>query len=118
MPLALREVPDGDVPDQIRVRNWIPIGENTGAERVIAAINTDLEWEREHTRLTVRALEWDQSGRDRSFLVRGSELRAAEQWLADGAARPEAGGPDSVGAGVPAGGAARGIAPPAGTRWR
>jgi WD40 repeat protein len=96
VPLALREVADAELPDEIRVRNWIPVGEDTGAERVIAAIGTDLEWEREHTRLTVKALEWDQSGRDRSFLVRGSELRAAEQWLAAGAARPEVSRPTAL----------------------
>jgi WD40 repeat protein len=96
VPLALREVPDAELPDEIRVRNWIPVGEDAGVERVIAAIDTDLDWEREHTRLTVRALEWDQSGRDRSFLVRGSELRAAEPWLAAGAARPETSRPTAL----------------------
>jgi hypothetical protein len=55
-----------------------------GVALIIAAIETDLEWERQHTRLTVKALEWDDSGRDRSFLLRGSELAAAEQWLAAG----------------------------------
>ncbi len=89
VPLALREVPDAELPEEIQVRSWIPVGKDLGAERVIAAIDTDLEWEREHTRLTVKALEWDRSGRDRSFLVRGSELRAGEQWLAAGAARAE-----------------------------
>ena len=96
VPLALREVPDAELPDEIRVRNWIPVGEDAGVERVIAAIDTDLEWEREHTRLTIKALEWDHSGRDRSFLVRGSELRAAEQWLAAGAARAEESRPTAL----------------------
>ena len=30
----------------------------------------------------MKALEWDAHGRDRSFLLRGAELAAAEQWLA------------------------------------
>ena len=34
--------------------------------------------------MTVRALEWDEHGRDRSFLLRGTELADAEQWLAAG----------------------------------
>ena len=88
VPLALREVPDQDIPDEIRVRNWIPVGDRdfeSGVDRLVKAIETDLDWERQHTRLTVKALEWDQADRDRSFLLRGSELAAAERWLAAGA---------------------------------
>lgn len=83
VPLALRPVDDGRIPEEIRVRNWIPVGENTNADRVLAAIDTDLDWEKQHTRLMVKALEWDGSGREKSFLLRGAELGAAEQWLAD-----------------------------------
>ncbi len=89
VPLALREVPDAEIPDGIRFRNWIPAGQDgdfeTAVDRVLAAIETDLDWEHQHTRLTVKALEWDQGARDASFLLRGSELAAAEQWLAAGA---------------------------------
>ena len=88
VPLALREVADVEIPEEIRFRNWIPVGTTEfaeGVDRLVAAMDTDLGWERQHTRLTVKALEWDAAGRDRSFLVRGSELAAAEQWLAAGA---------------------------------
>src|SRR5690348_13221966 len=54
VPLALRPVPDEQIPEEIRLRNWIPVGEDTGVERVLAAIETDLEWERQHTRVTLR----------------------------------------------------------------
>ncbi len=88
IPLALRPVPDDQLPDEVRFRNWIPAGEDGGlevtVERLVKALDTDLEWEREHSRLTVRALEWDSSGRDRSFLLRGADLRSAEEWLAAG----------------------------------
>src|ERR1700730_2929241 len=88
VPLALREVPDRDIPQEIRFRNWIPVGDgdfDTGVDRLVRAVETDLDWERQHTRLTVKALEWDQAVRDRSCLVRGSDLSAAERWLAAGA---------------------------------
>jgi WD40 repeat protein len=89
VPLALREVPDADIPEEIRFRNWIPVdGEHpfeAGVDRLVSALETDLEWEHQHTRLTVKALEWDGSGRDRSFLLRGSDLSGAERWLAAGA---------------------------------
>jgi WD40 repeat protein len=89
VPLALRPVADEDVPEAIRVRNWIPAGDEDDfertVERLLTALDTDLEWEREHTRLTVRALEWDRAGHDRSSLLRGVELSAAERWLTAGA---------------------------------
>jgi WD40 repeat protein len=88
VPLALRPVPDQEIPAEIRFRNWIPVGEDTAADRVIGAIETDLKWEQQHTRLTLKALEWDTAGRDRSFLLRGADLQVAEQWLAGGANRP------------------------------
>jgi WD40 repeat protein len=89
VPLALRPVPDSEIPEEVRFRNWIPAGGDgefeMAVERLLKALDTDLEWERQHSRLTVRALEWDRSGRDRSFLLRGADLRSAEAWLAAGA---------------------------------
>ncbi len=88
VPLAYRSVPDERIPEGIRVRNWIPVGDgdfDAGVERLVQALDTDLDWDREHTHWLVKAIEWDESGRDRSFLLRGSELTAAEGWLASGA---------------------------------
>ncbi|MEA2419069.1 MAG: hypothetical protein QOE60_1275 [Thermoleophilaceae bacterium] len=88
VPLAFRAVPDEQIPDGIRVRNWIPVGDgdfDSGVERLVQALDTDLEWDRQHTHWLLKALEWDESGRDRSFLLRGSELAAADGWLASSA---------------------------------
>ena len=90
VPLLLRPVPDAELPEGIRVRNWIPVAQgefDPGLKRLLAALDTDLDWERQHSRLTVKALDWEQSGRDRSFLLRGAELAAAERWLAAAAER-------------------------------
>ena len=88
VPLALREVSDEEVPEEIRVRHWIPATHDREfdrtVERLVNALETDLKWGHEHTRLTVRALEWERSERDRSALLRGTELRSAEGWLAAG----------------------------------
>jgi hypothetical protein len=70
VPLALHRVPDDELPDAVGFRNWIPVDNSRFAEgvaRLIAAINTDLDWEHQHTHLTVKAIEWDGSGRDKSF---------------------------------------------------
>ena len=48
---------------------------------MLKALDTDLEWHQEHTRLLTRAKEWDKEGRDSSFLLRGKDLEAAEESL-------------------------------------
>ena len=86
IPLALSPVADEEIPEEIRFRNWIPVVADPAhdVDRIVAAIDTDLAWEQEHTRITVRALEWDAGGHNRSSLLRGTDLAAAEQWLAAG----------------------------------
>jgi hypothetical protein len=46
----------------------------------VDALDTDLDWVYEHTRLLTRAIEWDRNGRDTSFVLRGSDLHTAEEW--------------------------------------
>jgi WD40 repeat protein len=91
VPLLYRAVPDDALPDGIRVRNWIPIGDDgdfeQGVARAVDALDTDLAWTKAHTRWLVKALEWDGEGRERSFLLRGSELADAEAWLASAAGK-------------------------------
>ena len=95
VPVEFRTVPDGEVPEPIRVRNWIPVdgaGDfESGVDRVLGALDTDLDHVKAHTRWNIKALEWESEGRDRSFLLRGAERSAAEAWLAGAADKePEA----------------------------
>lgn len=53
----------------------------TNFGELIRVLDTDLEHLRSHTRLMGRALEWERSGHDPSFLLRGTDLVASEQWL-------------------------------------
>jgi WD40 repeat protein len=86
VPVLRVAVPDDDVPKEIRHRNWIPFTEDddfdVALERVVRALDTDLELRKEHTRWLTKSLEWEAKGRDRSLQLRGSELREAEDWLA------------------------------------
>jgi WD40 repeat protein len=86
VPLLRVPVPDPDLPQAIRERNWIQFTEDEAfgrsVDRLITALDTDLAHAKEHTRWLVKAVEWDGEGRDRSFLLRGAELAAAERWLA------------------------------------
>jgi len=86
VPVLRKPVPDEALPEAIRVRNWIPctpdIEAEPALERLAAALDTDLEHAHAHTRWLVKALDWDSHSRDRSFLLRGSELASADAWLA------------------------------------
>ena len=89
VPVDWERVPEDDVPEPIRVRNWIPTGDDLGAtvERVVKALETDLEHLREHTHWEMKALEWNAKERERSLLLRGADLSAAEAWLGGAEAR-------------------------------
>ena len=84
VPVLREPVADEVLPEAIRVRNWVsftPDVEEGAAERLIAAIDTDLEHTHAHTHWLVKALDWESQQRDHSLLLRGSELAAADAWL-------------------------------------
>jgi hypothetical protein len=84
VPIVRREVEDEAVSEPLRSPQWIFFRESDDFERscraLTDALDTDLEWVRAHTRLLTRAIEWDNNGRDSSFLLRGSDLKTAEDW--------------------------------------
>ena len=86
VPVLRDPVSDAELPAEIRDRNWIPFTEadefDASMGRLVAALDTDLAAAKAHTRWLVKALEWEAEARERSFLLRGSELKAAEAWLA------------------------------------
>ncbi|HLV36444.1 MAG TPA: TIR domain-containing protein, partial [Spirillospora sp.] len=72
----------------ISSHNWVFFRETEDFDRsfenLLNALDTDLEHVREHTRLLVRAKEWDASNRDPSLLLNGIEITKAEAWLTSG----------------------------------
>jgi len=61
----------------------------TGLTKLVLALQSDLDWLREHTRLSERAAEWE--GRTVEHLLRGSALKSVQDWLtARPATAPEA----------------------------
>jgi len=78
-------MPSGDIRREIAEINWIHARDTDpfdgAVKKLVTAIDTDLEWVGDHTRLTVRAVEWDGNGRDASYTLRGSDLTAFEEWL-------------------------------------
>jgi hypothetical protein len=86
IPILRRPVADDELLSEIRYRNWIPFQDDGRFEEAIARLLTacdrDLAHVKSHTRWLTKGLEWEAESRDDSFLLRGRELTAAEDWLA------------------------------------
>jgi hypothetical protein len=84
IPVAASGVSRSTLPPQLGDFQFIPPRETFDddfaacADLLVQAIDTDLDWVREHTQWALKALEWDGHRRDASFLLAGSELDAAE----------------------------------------
>lgn len=78
---------------KISSHNWVFIRDEQELEKMLPAlvdaINTDLGWLAQHTRLFNRAKEWDTKGRNDSYLVRGNDLQDAESFITEGATGKE-----------------------------
>lgn len=48
---------------------------------LVRALAVDPDYVQAHTRLLVRSLEWNQNGRDDSYLLRAKDLQTSEQWF-------------------------------------
>ena len=95
VPVVLREVADRhELPDDadpaqlgdVHLREATPI---RAMDQLTEALAEDLGWRDEHSRYTIRSGEWARAKRDKSFLLRGSDLRVAEEWLAQAPAHPK-----------------------------
>ena len=85
VPILHRDVNPNDSPPSIAQYNWIFFRESddfdSAFQSLLKALSTDIEYVKAHTRLLQRAVEWDKKGRDRSFLLAGSNLKEAQQWF-------------------------------------
>src|ERR1044072_409870 len=85
VPPLHREVDGLIVPPPLDKLNWISFREqdvfDSAFETLCAALDTDLDHVRAHTRLLTRALEWKSRGTDSSLMLRGKDLQGAEHWL-------------------------------------
>ena len=93
LPVLCRDVDVATLPPELATRQWLFItdkGFDAAASAIVHALDTDLDLVHEHTRLLVRATEWAENNRQRSRLLRGGDLKAAEQWLVMARPRTEA----------------------------
>ena len=87
VPIFHQPVPDKDIPEAVAKFQRIDFTGRDGFDvkvaKLIATLDTDLDWKHDHTRLLTRAREWEGEGKD--FLLRGRDLREAEGWVAKSA---------------------------------
>jgi TPR repeat protein len=57
-------------------------GFGNGLAKLIAALSTDFDWLRDHTRYLQRAIEWDTGGRPANRLLSGDDIAEAKAWVA------------------------------------
>jgi WD40 repeat protein len=89
IPIVVSDVDPGFVHPSLAALNWIFFREgdefHLATRSLIEAIQTDQVWVKEHTRLQVRALEWERNNFEKSYLLRGNDLEQAESWLSQAA---------------------------------
>jgi WD40 repeat protein len=88
IPIVVRPPREGQpVPNALEELNWIFLTDDASFDRAFGqlttALDTDLSWTKAHTRLLTRSSEWTVADQDRSLLLRGTDLRTAEEWLAN-----------------------------------
>lgn len=91
IPVLHRPVTDPEdqklVHPSISSHNWIFFRDGDDFDKqfklFISSLDTDLSYVRAHTRILVRAREWEDRQRNSSYLLQGDDLKMAEGWLAE-----------------------------------
>jgi formylglycine-generating enzyme required for sulfatase activity len=85
-PIVCRHVDDTAVPESLRRLNFIFFDESDrfedDANKLAAALQTDIAWIRRHTEFGDTAHRWIEAGRPGGMLLRSPVLDQAEAWLA------------------------------------
>lgn len=94
LPISRRDHGDDNLLDSaLRAPQWTFMREGDdfarGAGELVTAVNTDFDLMETHGRLLLAADNWQNNGRNRSYLLRKDGLRSAEAWLAVTSAQPD-----------------------------
>jgi hypothetical protein len=85
-PMVIDEVDTSTIPPLFARLNFIFCTERDrfqdAVDSLVSALNTDIEWIREHTRLTNLAQRWRAVDEPVRFLLRGQDINDAELWRA------------------------------------
>jgi hypothetical protein len=85
IPVVCKDIDAENVRPELARLNWVLLRSvddfAKGLDDLVEAIETDPDAVRDHTRILVRAREWESNTEDKSFLLRGRELKESEAWL-------------------------------------
>lgn len=83
-PIVIEETDAADIPPLLARLNFIFCTERDrfedAVDSLVSALNVDIDWIREHTRLAGLAARWEKAGRPARLLLRGQDIADAEQW--------------------------------------
>ena len=86
LPVVWRAVDDAEAPPEMKRLNYIFFsGEGrtfaAGLAELAQAMRTDIDWIREHTRISEMARRWSARSRSSELLLRGDDIDAANAWM-------------------------------------
>jgi hypothetical protein len=85
-PVVIDDVQSNLIPEALSLFNYVsflpPLSFEQQSELLCLALETDVEWIREHTRIGNSAQRWSIKGRPKSLCLRGPDLTEAISWLA------------------------------------
>lgn len=88
VPVVCQDVQPDYVHPELARLNWIFLRPDDdfqkGLKNLLDALDQDLDYVRTHTRILVRALEWERNNHDNSYLLRGADLERANRYLTQG----------------------------------
>jgi hypothetical protein len=86
IPVVCRQVSKELVPGRLQRLNYVFLINDTDRAvefpKLLTALQTDVTWSREHTRLGLLAKRWIDNARSPDQLLRGADIDAAERWAA------------------------------------
>lgn len=88
IPLVVKKFDPLPAPEGIGHINWVYFTSHAGHRnrfddsfpKVIQALEADYEHVREHTRLLLRAIDWQKNEKNKSYLLKDAEIGKAERW--------------------------------------
>lgn len=85
LPLHCRTVAPDHLPPTLKDGQWIDFRKRDGFfmsfGELMRSLDADPQHVRNHTRLLTKAIDWDRTGREESYLLRGKDLLQAQEWL-------------------------------------
>jgi WD40 repeat protein len=95
IPIVYEKFEPKPPPEGIGHINWVYFTPHAGQEntfevsfpKVVQALEADYEHSREHTRILLRAIDWDKGQKNNSYLLKGAEIEKAERWQMNAASK-------------------------------